>query len=603
MTSLTESTIADLRSTFEGIHFPSDAMWEAIEDVAETIEKMAKGTASKVFYVSSLDPGVGKTQTIIHATKNIPSNVGVLICVARLEEIESLQEAMGLSREETGIYTSDEELNLRGAIDADKARVLFTTQQMVDRRLKDGSKFNDLKQFYFRGKPRSVRIWDESMLPGEELTLSVVDLGGIPKLLRRKDQALKDKLLQDAGKISQLSDGSTYQVPDLEEAHDISSIEMQYLIELIPKEHKRDRKALETLWRLSGKLVAVTRDNGGNTILDYRDHLPDDFAPVLILDASARVRRTYEHWAKSRGNLVKLKEARKSYRNLTVHHWNTGGGKDSWRKKQRGLVDGIAATINSKPEEQWLVVIHKDEGNDEKGGIPDLSKAIGDLVKGDKSRVQYLTWGNHVATNDYVDVPNVILAGTLFYPPSTYATRARASKGIKASEKLSADDFQDIELGEHSHLILQAMCRGSVRKCIKDACSTCDGYIIAYKNTGIDEKLLAEIFPDSKLEIWKPVGSPAKGRAKEALDLLDLCFEGKDDDYALSFKEHREWLGISDLANYNKNIRKHPDFRAGCQERRIFETAFEDARYRTHFMRSPAMMTDTELEARLKAIG
>ena len=44
----------------------------------------------------------------------------------------------------------------------------------------------------------------------------------------------------------------------------------------------------------------------------------------------------------------------------------------------------------------------------------DLSKSIGDLVSGEKSRVSYITWGEHQATNAYVKIKNVILAGVLF---------------------------------------------------------------------------------------------------------------------------------------------------------------------------------------------
>jgi hypothetical protein len=88
-------------------------------------------------------------------------------------------------------------------------------------------------------------------------------------------------------------------------------------------------------------------------------------------------------------------------------------------KVLEALLDGIAETINSKPEEDWLVVHHKDGiGVD---CVPELQKRIA----GDGARVKFLHWGNHHATNDYADVPNVILAGTLFYRPSYYEALTR----------------------------------------------------------------------------------------------------------------------------------------------------------------------------------
>lgn len=590
--SLTDKTISDLRVAFEGHkHRPSEAMYEAITDVAQTIEKMVDGTAKRVFYVSSLDPGVGKTQTIIHALRNLPKDVGVLICVSRKEEIKSLMRDMGLTKDETGIYTADPGLNIEGAANTDRARVLFTTQQMVDSRLKDGKKFKDLGVFHYRGKPRAVRIWDESMLPGEELTLSIDNLARIPSRLRRMDQKLKDRLYEDLSKIRKLSEGSTYQVPDLEGEYGLDIIDKAIILERIKTKDRGDRQAMETLWRLSGKLVHVVRDASGNTILDYHDHLPDDFAPVLILDASARVRRTYALWAQSKGNLVPLKAANKSYRNLTLHHWNTGGGKDSWRKKQDRLIEGIAATINTKPDEDWLVVIHKDE--ETKKGIPDLEVIIGDLVKGERERVRYITWGNHHATNDYVDIENVILAGTLFYPPSTYEVRARASKGIKANERLSADDFHEMELGEHSHLILQALCRGSVRKCMSDACAPCNGYLIASKGTGINADLLAQIFPGCQVRDWQPVAKPLRGKVREAIELVQDWVAGVDDGARLTFNEHRKALGMANRQNYNRTIRKNAAFVDALRELGVYEGS-GGAGYNTHFLKWSEPANDTD---------
>ncbi len=103
-------------------------------------------------------------------------------------------------------------------------------------------------------------------------------------------------------------------------------------------------------------------DPGGNTALGYRGHLPADFFPVLILDASGRVRTTYRFWERDRGGLVMLPSATKRYDNLTIHVWNKAGGKSAFRSNAGDLVEGIAATINSKPGEEWLVILHKEDG-------------------------------------------------------------------------------------------------------------------------------------------------------------------------------------------------------------------------------------------------
>jgi hypothetical protein len=48
--------------------------------------------------------------------------------------------------------------------------VRFTTHAMVESRCK-GWKFAEVGAFHYRGKPRSVRIWDEAILAGHTLTI------------------------------------------------------------------------------------------------------------------------------------------------------------------------------------------------------------------------------------------------------------------------------------------------------------------------------------------------------------------------------------------------------------------------------------------------
>ena len=67
----------------------------------------------------------------------------------------------------------------------------------------------------------------------------------------------------------------------------------------------------------------------------------------------------------------------------------------------------------AKPSEEWLVVFHKE------------FKAEIEKRLADNKRVHLVHWGEHQATNDYAAVPNVILAGTLFYRPSYYEALAR----------------------------------------------------------------------------------------------------------------------------------------------------------------------------------
>ena len=180
---LTQETIARLRGYFDakGQH-PSEDMWTALTELASVLEAMAEGRCPQKFFLSSLDPGVGKTQTVTHFLKALTAStdhldVGVLICVSRLDEIDRFVAEMELARIDYAVLTSDQERNKLG-IGSERsrlARVLFTTQQMIESR-GAGRDFDDIRAFQFFGRPRQVRIWDESILPGQPVTLNRYDL-------------------------------------------------------------------------------------------------------------------------------------------------------------------------------------------------------------------------------------------------------------------------------------------------------------------------------------------------------------------------------------------------------------------------------------------
>src|SRR6476646_2920637 len=110
--------------------------------------------------------------------------------------------------------------------------------------------------------------------------------------------------------------------------------------------------AATALITLNGRVARIRRENrNGPTMLTYRDTLPDDLAPLLVLDASARVRQTYRWMEQHRGSVVRLTPATKNYEPLTIHTWQTSGSKSGFGTNGDVLTKGIADTILTKPDE------------------------------------------------------------------------------------------------------------------------------------------------------------------------------------------------------------------------------------------------------------
>lgn len=555
-------------------HAPSDQMLIAIQDVLLTLEAMAEERCPNHVFLSSLDPGVGKTSAVVSFIKSLCMSprsdhldAAILICLGRLEQIEEMILATGLTKDEFAVLTSDEELNALGTENRQEARVLFTTQSRIQLSLQ-GRRFEQVSEFHYQGLRRQVVIWDETMLPATPITVNQLEISSLLQPISSMSPILLDLLEQTYDKLRSCQDKGTITIPNLPQESGLDWSDINQMSKGLPEANKR---TLRSLWQMSGQTVGVRRDGiNRNTALHFLMSLPEDFAPVLVLDASGRVRATYKLWEEHRGGLTRLRSASKDYSKLRIHHWPCGGGKSSLTRDFDRYVQGVAETINKKQGERWLVVHHKSF----QGGRDFISAVKAQLER--PELCSFLNWGSHDATNDYAETPNVILAGTLFYPPSVIEAIGRAAGDLPAwKAPFPEKDFSSVQRGETAHVLLQAACRGSVRSSVGSSCGVCDLYVIGGKRSGFPEVLL-ETFPGCQLQKWNPIQRKAKGRVALALDYLESRFE-EDLHTFVPFRDVQDAISCSDKSTFRKDIRKHPDFRAGLDELQLVEGM--DGRY------------------------
>ena len=128
------TTLDRLRTTFDQLgHQPTPSMWEGIEDLLRCVYAMADGWCVPKFFVSSLDPGVGKTQAVIHVLQDLIvnpaySHVSAVVFMFSKKEIRKMVSDLDLPREQVAVITSDDDVNQLGADDPTNARILITTQ-------------------------------------------------------------------------------------------------------------------------------------------------------------------------------------------------------------------------------------------------------------------------------------------------------------------------------------------------------------------------------------------------------------------------------------------------------------------------------------------
>lgn len=580
---LKAEALALLRDAFDRHgHRPSNAQWQALEALLDTFDGIVLGSAmTPALYLSALDPGVGKTSALVaYLTALLRSEdhrgVGVLVTLSRLTEIKRLAEELRQAGSSVAVRTSDENLNaLSSVADPKDAQVLIITQQRLEL-VCEGKSFGDVASLHFGGQPRVLRVWDEAFLPGQPIAVSSDDLAAVLGWLRRKSRDFHGWVegIRDEAKAA--ADGQVIHVP----VHDFLDQQMTLGDALRPLRAKaeggdtlaeRDMATLTALWRMAGRAVTVRKDDAlGPTLVSFARTLPEDLLPLVVLDASARVRKTYDLMAEVMP-VRRLPSATKDYSALTIRVWRRGGGKVSMRNKEKftELVQVLSGLVTDEGGKGWLVVGHKAAHD-----IPDLGEAMRRQLGAEASNVAFLTWGQHSATNDHADKDRVILAGTLFLRPSDYEALARASVLKDPDERVfSMDELQDLTLGEHGHLVLQALCRAAVRKAHSGAAAACEAYLVATKRSGIEE-LLPDLFPGCRVEQWKPTGPKLTGHAKAVFDLLLEWAKDAPEGAEIKFARVYGTLGIN-ADVFRKQVRGNKDLQEALAALGVYEDGTE----------------------------
>lgn len=194
-------------------------------------------------------------------------------------------------------------------------------------------------------------------------------------------------------------------------------------------------------------------------LLGLTEPLPADLAPLIVVDASGRVRNAYGIWEAERGDLIRLPGAGNVYEGVNLHHWHRASGRDALAEPNQlnEIASGIAQAFQRDPEGEWLIIASK-------AVLEGLKLAVtGHDHPLHERQLHWLNWGRHRSTNDYKDVENVVIVGLHRYRPTDYQALALAASG----KPLWSKDYPDpsiVRHGELKHNLLQAACRGRLRQ-------------------------------------------------------------------------------------------------------------------------------------------
>ncbi|WHU02739.1 hypothetical protein [Sphingomonas sp. NIBR02145] len=534
-----------------GFHIVPDVDTEnALKELLKVFEGGLRSLLQPNFYLSSLDPGSGKTQAISSflkawKSKGFLPEGSVLVGVKTKEEIRALVNRLGLDDADFACFTSDEGINALGLGDGRRgeARILLTTQQMILSRTRDRT-FSAARDFHYEGRPRSLRIWDESLVLAEPVMLSWSSLAALVEPLKPRSRGFALRIERFLGTLSDKL-GHVIAVP-------------RYFEDLA-KEALKDRrglsdahvKTLEGIQLVAGRSMWLVAESGKGerALVGASKPLPADFAPAIITDASGRVRGTYDIWEDA-GGLVRLPAKANDYRNLRVHLWATKVGKDILRHSgaSRDIYDEVAKAMAAKPDERWLVISYK--ASDDLNVHKDLRDTVDEAVS-----FEYLSWGLHHGTNAYKDIKNIVIIGSGFYPAVAYTALALAASGKPVGEA-GLEALPALKGAEFQHNFLQAIMRGNARNSRDGIAGECDVYMVVSKAPA-PAALIREAFPGCVIDPWGPPEEDMSDHGKALVEFLKSCFASSAGK-SVSKKAAREAAGIPTKQRLTTVLREAP---------------------------------------------
>lgn len=541
-----------------------DEDMKSLDAVARTVGAMASDRAASKFYIAVQPTGWGKTATLAAAVRAIvydptQADVGVVIFVSELRQIEELVKRIGLRPDQFVVRTGKNNIDLNnmgrtGLCQTEKCRekahrraqVLFTTQQKLTSLTTFQADFNHMKFFHYCGadypddknscrRVRAVRLWDEAFVPIDPVIITHSQIAQFADRLIAEGQPDAAKVLLEWSVHIQAALPSFDTVPNWIPHLKLGENEkLDKLFERLASGGEEHDIVAGALFWLAGKEVKIIRQdyNSQTVSISYRRSVPYNIEPLLIFDAGGSRAMQYRFMNKNHQNVVVLPEVKKSYRNLVVRYVDEAAGKTVYRSRQgvEKLATIVAQAVSEKPVGEEVLIIHR---LGEKAPASTFCALVREKVRamdGDTGLLRFRHYGLHVATNDFQDIKHVILVGIYQAPRSAIIAMVYGTSSKPMHAKISPTDLELMRMSRIVGDLNQAIGRGATRKMIDgDIPTGCTVDIIgsSWGPMGFKDPLgtLSQMFPGAKVEEWYPRIPSVKPTAKittvdAALELL-----------------------------------------------------------------------------------
>ena len=493
-------------------------------------------------FAVAMPTGTGKTTTIIALCDTLEYfevDRGVMICAEKVEALCELkrdlqrygvpQERIGLlhsfqydpdfDKEHPADNTASEESTPSNQIGT-KPYLLVTHQRL--------RKSGDLEKFYYKGRPRDLTIWDESLIAATGWSLGFKELRtaiGAWSGAYQTDLMMGKKLSDEAHHLHVYLKSITDQLANLSGALGVGETRVlafdqtglaEYqeegaLKEVLGRDYRNN--ALRRFLEYADLDLRAIRTGENDALIRYEIVVPEELDNVVVLDASFPIRELAKMDASVR--LVHT-GFQKSYEPVAVHFMESRSGRDYIEDEfKHGYDNSVASEVcdivgrvqQQKPHDGVLIFTFKERQTDIVGRLKSALTASGinvDAVDEDGRRlINFLTWGMETSLNSYSHCRHVIFAGVLHLPLTDIAARA-AGQRRRLDTAFGQGEISRIHGAEQAHLLYQTISRGSCRHTEEGISSPMDVYLF-HHDYSVVKPALSEVMPGVQWIEYEPV--------------------------------------------------------------------------------------------------
>ena len=528
---------------------PGDDHKAALLEVLKAYTCMAQGVQQGRF-AFPLATGMGKTQSIVAWVSALYSlgaqHVSLAVCASKVEALCDLkrdlirqgvpEDAIGLLhsyrwREEPRLYdegVKGEELptgyaSMPSTPDAGERQILLVTHSRVQGK-------GPLEQYHtWKGKPRNLLIWDESLFISDTRAASEIEI-------KSAVGWWKPRIGRDSDKVAVVAySEQCIEVLDIELQKD--GPQAMHLPSRTPEQIARYKQTiggdtrlseLHTLLDISQCPLRVVNTPQRGGFITYDIAVPPELQNIIILDASHNIRELSQY-DKSIQKTSRFSDNVVSYENVTVHQLHQASGRKSMeqsmgqaRREHRLVSLEVAEVVKDIPQDQGIIIFtFKKRGKlditatlkadlDALGINIEAKVPTGDTIA--KPRFVWLTWGQETSLSQYQYCRNVIFAGVLHRSHVDLAS-CIVGQQDNLNATVTNDEIRQVERSEIAHCLYQAMSRGSCRVLKDSKAQPMQAWLI-HKDRET-EAWIKEVMPGVVWKEWEGVhlGSPKKERA------------------------------------------------------------------------------------------